>query len=131
MKVVILCGGRGARLKEETEFKPKPMIEIGGKPILWHIMKIYATYGFKDFILCLGYKGRKIKEYFLNYEAMNKDFTIHLGRKNKVEFHSNHLENDWNVTLVDTGFNAQTGARIKKIEKYIDEDVFMVTTEMV
>lgn len=125
--MVILCGGRGTRLKEETEFKPKPMVEIGGRPILWHIMKMYAHCGFKDFILCLGYKGEKIKEYFLNYEAMNNDFTISLGDKGKIEFHSNHLERDWKVTLVDTGQNTQTGARIKRIEQYIREDTFMVT----
>ena len=125
--VVILCGGRGTRLKEETEVKPKPMVEIGGRPILWHIMKLYAHYGFKDFILCLGYKGEKIKEYFLNYEAMNNDFTIHLGKSNKIDFHTNHLENNWRITLVDTGQDSLTGARIKQIEKYIKEDLFMVT----
>lgn len=127
IKVVILCGGRGSRLKEETEIRPKPLIEIGEWPILWHIMKLYAYYGFKDFILCLGYKGEMIKEYFLNYEAMSDDFTVHLGRRIPVEFHSDHLEKDWNITLVDTGMQAQTGARIKRIEKYIDSDTFMVT----
>ena len=127
MKVVILCGGRGTRIKEETEFRPKPLVEIGGRPILWHIMKIYAHYGFKDFILCLGYKGNMIKDYFLRYEAMNNDFTIRLGKCNSIQFHSNHQECDWNVTLVNTGEEAQTGARIKRIEKYIDSDLFMVT----
>jgi glucose-1-phosphate cytidylyltransferase len=127
IKVVILCGGRGSRLREETEIRPKPLVEIGDKPIMWHIMKIYAYYGFKDFILCLGYKGEMIKEYFLNYEAMNNDFTIRLGRSNSLEFHSKHLENDWNVTLVDTGKYAQTGCRIKRIENYIDGEDFMVT----
>lgn len=127
MKVVILCGGRGTRLKEETEFRPKPLVRIGNKPVLWHIMKIYAHYGFKDFILCLGYKGDMIKEYFLNYEIMNSDFTIQLGNRNNIQFHSNHQEEDWNVTLADTGERAQTGARIKRIEKYIDGDSFMVT----
>jgi len=127
VKVIILCGGRGTRLKEETEIRPKPLVEIGGKPILWHIMKIYAHYGFNDFILCLGYKGEKIKEYFLNYEAMSSDFTIRLGNRNNIRFHSNHQEKDWNVTLVDTGEEAQTGARIKRIEKYIDSDLFMLT----
>jgi len=125
--VVILCGGRGTRLKEETDFKPKPMIKIGGRPILWHIMKSYASYGFKDFILCLGYKGEMIKEYFLNYEAMNNDFTVSLGRKDAIEFHNNHLEKDWRITLVDTGQNTQTGARIKKIEEYVNSSLFMVT----
>ena len=127
VKVVILCGGRGTRLREETELRPKPLIEIGEKPILWHIMKIYSYYGFKDFVLCLGYKGELIKEYFLNYEAMNNDFTIKLGKKDQIIFHNNHLEKDWGVTLVDTGNLAQTGARIKKIEKYIDGDIFMAT----
>lgn len=127
MKVVILCGGLGTRLKEETEFRPKPLVEIGGRPILWHIMKIYAHYGFKDFVLCLGYKGELIKEYFLNYEAMNNDFSIHLGDRNSIRYHSNHMEHDWNITLVDTGEQAQTGTRIKRIEKYINSDNFMVT----
>lgn len=127
IKVVILCGGRGTRLREETEIRPKPLIEIGEKPILWHIMKIYSHYGFKDFILCLGYKGDLIKEYFLNYEAMNNDFTIKLGKKDRITFHNRHLEKDWNVTLVDTGKDAQTGARIKRVEEYIDGDTFMVT----
>jgi len=127
IKVVILCGGRGSRLREETEIRPKPLVEIGDKPMMWHIMKIYAYYGFKDFVLCLGYKGEMIKEYFLNYEAMNNDFTIRLGSSNSLEFHSKHLENDWNVTLVDTGKYAQTGCRIKRIENYIDGEDFMVT----
>lgn len=127
MKVVILCGGLGTRLREETEFIPKPMIEIGGKPMIWHIMKIYAYYGFREFILCLGYKGEMIKEYFLNYEGMNNDFTIKLGKPSSVEFHSNHTEDGWRVTLADTGENTMTGSRIKKIERYIDGDEFMAT----
>jgi len=127
MKVVILCGGRGTRLREETEIRPKPLVEIGSRPILWHIMKIYSHYGFKDFVLCLGYKGDLIKDYFLNYEAMNNDFTINLGNRNDIAFHNSHLEKDWNVTLVNTGAQAQTGARIKKIEEYIEGETFMVT----
>lgn len=127
MKVVILCGGKGTRIREETQFIPKPLIQIGNRPILWHIMKIYAHYGFKDFILCVGYKGNMIKEYFLNYETINSDFTVHLGRHNSVRFHSSHDETDWRVTVVDTGDEAQTGARIKRVEKYIDGDLFMVT----
>ena len=127
MKVVILCGGRGTRLREETEIRPKPLVEVGNRPILWHIMKIYSYYGFNDFVLCLGYKGDLIKDYFLNYEAMNNDFTINLGNRNNISFHNAHLEKDWNVTLVNTGAHTQTGARIKKIEEYIDEDNFMVT----
>ena len=127
MKVVILCGGRGTRLREETEYRPKPMVEIGGRPILWHIMKIYTHYGFKDFIICLGYKGNMIKQYFLNYEAMNNDFTVLLGNYSDIRFHSNHREIGWHVTLADTGEEAQTGARVKKIERYIDGDLFMLT----
>ena len=127
MKVVILCGGLGTRLREETEFKPKPLVDVGGRPILWHIMKIYAHYGFKDFVLCLGYKGEMIKEYFLNYEAMNNDFTIQLGDPHQIQFHNKHFESGWNVTLSDTGTSAMTGARIKHIEKYIDSENFMVT----
>ncbi len=127
MKVVILCGGLGTRLREETEFIPKPMMEIGGKPILWHIMKIYAHYGYKEFILCLGYKGEMIKDYFLNYEAMNNDFTIRLGSPSKINFNSNHAEDGWKVTLANTGEKAMTGSRIKQVEKYITEDEFMVT----
>lgn len=125
--VVILCGGRGTRLRGETEFKPKPMVEIGGKPILWHIMKVYAHYGFTDFILCLGYKGEKIREYFLNYEAMNNDCTINLGKGSNIEFHSNHLESNWRITLIDTGQDSLTGTRIREIEKYIKGNLFMVT----
>jgi len=127
MKVVILCGGQSTRLREETAYRPKPMIQIGSRPILWHIMKTYAQYGFKDFILCLGYKGNIIKEYFMNYEAMNNDFTLNLGNRNSIRLYDNHQEKDWVVTLVNTGDEAQTGARIKRIEKYIDGDMFMLT----
>ncbi|MHA1409553.1 MAG: glucose-1-phosphate cytidylyltransferase [Candidatus Odinarchaeia archaeon] len=127
MKVVILCGGKGTRLREETVVKPKPLVKIGQYPILWHIMKIYAHYGFKEFVLALGYKGEMIKEYFLNYEALNNDFTIHLGKMNNIEFHSKHRESDWIVTLADTGENAQTGSRIKRIERYVDGEIFMAT----
>ena len=98
-KVVILCGGMGTRLKEETEFKPKPMVEIAGKPILWHIMKIYASHGFKDFVLCLGYKGEIIKQYFLNYEMINSDITVELGSEN-VKIHNSHQEKGWQITLL-------------------------------
>jgi len=125
--VVILCGGMGTRLREETEFKPKPMVEVGGKPIVWHIMKIYAHYGFRRFILCLGYKGGIIKDYFLNYEAASNDFTIHLGKNNRISYRSNHTEQDFEITLVDTGLHTMTGGRIKCIEPYIDTESFMVT----
>jgi len=127
MKVMILCGGRGTRLKEETEFRPKPMVEVGGKPLLWHIMKIFSAFGYREFVMCLGYKGNMIKEYFLNYEAMNNDFTVQLGTQNKIQFHSNHEEKDWKVTLVDTGEESGTGARIKKASRYIEDDQFIVT----
>ena len=127
MKVVILCGGLGTRLREETEFRPKSMVEIGGRPILWHIMKTYAHYGFKDFILCLGYKGEMIREYFYNYEVLNNDFTIELGSKKNVEIHGNHSEEGWQITLADTGDKALKGARLKRVEKYINNDLFMVT----
>src|SRR5260370_120445 len=94
MKIVVLCGGLGTRLREETEFRPKPLVEVGGKPILWHIMKLYAHYSFRDFVLCLGYRGNMIKEYFLNYDAMNNDFTICLGQKFKVHYDGYHSERD-------------------------------------
>ena len=125
--VVILCGGMGTRLREETEYKPKPLVEISGKPILWHIMKLYSAFGFKDFILCLGYKGEMIKSYFYNYEILNNDFTVELGSYKHVEIHSNHKEKGWRVTLADTGETALKGSRIKKIEKYVDGDLFMLT----
>lgn len=126
LKVVILCGGQGTRLGRETEAKPKPMVEVGDKPILWHIMKHYAYYGFKDFVLCLGYKGEVIRNYFLNYLTLNYDFTIHLV-DGKVTFRNKENNIDWNITLVDTGLKAMTGARIKRIEKFIDSDTFMLT----
>lgn len=126
MKVVILCGGSGTRLREETEIKPKPMVKIGNMPILWHIMKTYAHYGFNDFVLCLGYKGEVIKEYFYNYEILSNNFTIELGSKN-IEIYPKHSEGGWRVTLVDTGLKAMTGARVKYIERFIDSDIFMLT----
>ena len=126
MQVVILCGGLGTRLREETEYKPKPMVEVGSRPIVWHIMKLYSSYGFKDFILCLGYKQHVVREYFLNYEYMNNDATINLSSKEKTSYHNAHSE-DWNVTLVDTGLSAKKGERIKKIKPYITHDQFMLT----
>src|SRR5258707_2039974 len=127
MKVVILCGGLGTRLYEETEYRPKPLVDVGGRPILWHIMKLYAHYGLKDFVLCLGYRGNMIKEYFLKYAAMSSDFTIHLGRQEQIEYHDDHGEHDYRVTLADTGLDTMTGGRIRRIKKYIDGDVFLVT----
>jgi glucose-1-phosphate cytidylyltransferase len=127
VKVVILCGGQGTRLREETEYRPKPLVDVGGRPILWHIMKLYAHYGLRDFVLCLGYRGTMIKDYFLNYEAMNNDFTVCLGQRNEIEYHGSHQEQDFRVTLADTGLDSMTGARVKRIERYIDDDTFLVT----
>ena len=126
MKVVILCGGMGTRLREETEFRPKPMIQIGTKPILWHIMKHYAHYGFNQFVLCLGYKGEAIKEYFYHYTLHNNDVTVKLGKDRQIMIHENSQVEDWEITLVDTGQSALKGARISKVQKYIDDD-FMLT----
>lgn len=127
MKVVILCGGLGTRLREETEFRPKPMVPIGNRPILWHIMKLYAHYGHKDFILCLGYKGEVIKDYFLNYHWNTSDVTLQLGSQPKVTFHNHHSEEDWTVTLLETGSETQTGGRLKRALPHIDSDTFLAT----
>jgi len=127
MKLVLLCGGLGTRLREETEYRPKALVEIGGRPILWHIMKLYAHHGFKNFVICLGYRGNMIKEYFLNYKAMNNDFTICLGNQSQITFQDAHGEQDYMITLADTGLETMTGGRVKRIEKYIDGDTFMVT----
>ena len=127
-KVVILCGGMGMRLREETEYRPKPLVEIGGKPILWHIMKIYAHYGFKEFILCLGYRGNMIKEYFLNYQSLVSDFTVVLGNgRTAIQYHNDHEERNFVVSLVDTGLETLTGGRIKRIEPYIEGNTFLLT----
>lgn len=125
MKVVILAGGKGTRLIEETTNMPKPMVEIGGKPILWHIMKTYSHYGFNDFIICLGYKGYVIKEYFANYFLHSSDVTIDLG-KNKTDMFGSKAE-PWKITLIDTGLETLTGGRIKRIEKYVGNKTFMLT----
>lgn len=127
MKVVVLCGGRGTRLREETEYRPKPMVEIGGRPIVWHIMKLYAHHEIWDFILCLGYKGEVIKDYFLNYHAMNDDFTVNLGSRTRLRFHGQHTEEDWNVTLTDTGLDTLTAERIYRVRDYLGDGPFMVT----
>ncbi len=126
MKVVILCGGLGSRLRGETEFRPKPMIEIGSRPILWHIMKTYAHYGYDEFVLCLGYKGDAIRQYFLDYEAMTRDVTVRLGHPQAMTVHGDGTE-AWTVTLADTGAAAMTGARVKRVERYVDGDTFMLT----
>lgn len=128
MKVVVLCGGLGTRLREETEYRPKPMVEIGGKPILWHIMKMYAHHGLREFVLCLGYRGNMIKDYFLKYEAMNSDFRICLGRQSHIDFMGAHQEQDFAVTLADTGQDTMTGGRIKRVSRYLsDDDTFLLT----
>src|SRR5438477_12840989 len=119
MKVVILCGGKGTRLREETEFRPKPMVPIGERPILWHIMKIYAAHGYKDFILCLGYKGETIKEFFRNYLWLTSDVTLSLGHKTSAQFHNHHGEEDWTVTLADTGQETMTAGRLHRIRDYL------------
>jgi glucose-1-phosphate cytidylyltransferase len=125
MKVVIFAGGLGTRLAEETDVRPKPMVEIGGKPILWHIMKIYSHYGFNDFVICLGYKGFYIKEYFMDYYMHNSDMTIELN-SNKVDIHYTQTES-FKVTLVDTGLETKTAGRLKRIQKYVGGETFMLT----
>ena len=127
MKVVMLCGGLGTRLREETEYRPKPLVEIGGRPILWHIMKLYAHNGFTDFVFCLGYRGNMIKEYFLNYEAMNNDFTMCLGRESKIRYNGIHTEQGFEVTLADTGLSTMTGGRLQRVRKYVEGDSFMLS----
>lgn len=125
MQVVILCGGLGTRLREETEYRPKPMVPIGGRPMLWHIMKIYASHGHKDFVLCLGYKGDVIKQYFLNYQPFTSDFTLKLGRNPSIRYHNSHDEEDWSVTLLETGADTQTGGRLRRAMEHIKDDDFL------
>ena len=127
MKAVILCGGQGARMREETEFRPKPMVRVGSRPMLWHIMKILAHHGVHDFVMCLGYRGDQIKEYFLNYEAMNSDFTVALGRRHEISYHGAHDEQDFRITCADTGLDAMTGGRVRRIRNYVEGETFLVT----
>lgn len=129
MKAVILCGGMGTRLREHTELRPKPMIEVGGMPILMHIMRIYAHHGIRDFVLCLGYKGHAIKQYFLEIDALLSDFTIGLGASREIQYHGRGMDDlrDWRVTLADTGESSLTGERILRVSKYLDGDTFCVT----
>jgi glucose-1-phosphate cytidylyltransferase len=128
MKVVILCGGKGTRLREETEYRPKPMVPIGNRPILWHIMKTYAHYGHKEFILCLGYKGEMIKDYFRNYLWNTCDVTMMLGRHQAAQYHDRHTEEDWTVTLADTGEDSMTAYRVKLVQRYIPPgEAFLLT----
>ena len=127
MKAVLLAGGLGTRMREETEFRPKPMVEIGNRPILWHIMKLLGAQGIKDFVICTGYKSEVIKNYFYNYGASNLDFTTKLGDQSSTVFHGSHDEFDWTVTVAETGLNTMTGGRIKKVEKYLDGEPFLAT----
>lgn len=128
MKLVILCGGQGTRIRDVSNDIPKPMIPVGDYPILWHIMKYYSRFDINDFVLCIGYKGQIIKDFFLNYEAHTKDVTVQLGGQQSIKYHSEHSESDWKVTLVNTGLNAMTGARVRRIQKHVlDEENFMLT----
>jgi len=127
MKVVLLAGGLGTRMREETEFRPKPMVEVGGKPVLWHIMKTFAHYGHTDFIVCGGYKIDAIRDYFLNYGARNSDFTVTLGKRDSVVFHGSHDEFEWTVTVADTGPETPTGGRIFAIRNYVSGEDFFCT----
>jgi len=127
MQVIVLCGGKGSRLREETEFKPKPMIAIGDEPILWHIMKHYAAYGIEDFVLSLGYKAEHIRSYFLNYDLTHSNVMVELGRKRIEKLDGEHGEERWRVWLVDTGAETMTGGRVKPVEKFIDGPTFMAT----
>jgi glucose-1-phosphate cytidylyltransferase len=127
MKVVILCGGLGTRLREETEFRPKPMVPVGGRPILWHIMKNYAAQGHKEFILCLGYKGEVIRDFFRNYQWNTSDVTLKLGSSPQITYHTQHDEEDWTVTLLETGEDTMTGGRLKCALPYVGEGTFLFT----
>ncbi|WP_439565926.1 glucose-1-phosphate cytidylyltransferase [Microcella sp.] len=127
MKAVILAGGLGTRMREETEFRPKPMVEVGGKPVMWHIMKIYAQAGISEFIVCAGYKGNVIKNYFYNYAAENMDFTVKLGHNDEVTYHGSHDEFEWTVTVADTGPTTMTGGRIKRVARFIGDEPFLCT----
>ena len=124
---VILAGGLGTRIREETEFKPKPMVEIGGRPVLWHIMKHLSHYGIKRFIICVGYKGDVVRDYFLNYRARNNDFTVTLGAQESLRFYDNHDESNWEVTVAETGALTNTGGRISRIQNYIKNETFLCT----
>lgn len=128
MKAVILCGGQGTRIRDASELLPKPMLAIGGKPIVWHIMKGYARHGVKDFVLCLGYKGWAIKEFFLNYRAMTTDLTITLGRHDGIEFQGRPEEDDWRVTLAETGEATMTGGRVAAVRRYVEQDELFLLT---
>lgn len=127
MKAILLAGGLGTRMREETEFRPKPMVEVGGRPVLWHIMKNLAHFGVRDFIVATGYKSDMVKDYFLNYEARNNDFTVHLGHRDQLRFHGDHDEADWTVTVAYTGEATNTGGRVLRASRYLDDEPFLVT----
>lgn len=127
MKAVILAGGMGTRIREETEYRPKPMVEIGGRPILWHIMKNLAHQGIKDFVICLGYKGDQIRDYFLNYESRVNDVTVELGKNGSSIVHGRSTEEDWRITLADTGLDTMTGGRLHAIQRHIGQERFLCT----
>jgi glucose-1-phosphate cytidylyltransferase len=127
MKTVILCGGQGTRIRDVAADVPKPMIAIGRLPILWHLMRYYAHFGHNEFVLCLGYKGEVIKDFFLNYRAQTRNFTIDLGRDDGITYHSQDTDVNWKVTLVDTGLDTMTGARVKRIQEFVSDEPFMLT----
>jgi glucose-1-phosphate cytidylyltransferase len=127
MKTVLLAGGLGTRLREETEFRPKPMVQVGNRPILWHIMRAYSHFGHNDFVVCAGYKGEIIKEYFREFQSEVSDFTVTLGQKHSIEFHDKYVEEGWKVTVADTGQSTMTGGRLFKSRKYINDETFMCT----
>jgi glucose-1-phosphate cytidylyltransferase len=128
LKTVILCGGRGTRIRDVADNIPKPMLPIGGLPILWHIMKYYSSWNYNDFVLCLGFKAEAIKDFFLNYEAHTRDFTMRLGRSRSLQFHDHQKESQWKITFADTGLDTMTGGRIRRIRKHVEDDAnFMLT----
>ena len=127
MKAVILAGGLGTRMREETEYRPKPMVDVGGRPVIWHIMKSLAHHGIVDFIVCAGYRGDVIRDYFINYESRTNDFTVHLGDRDSVEYHGRHPESDWTITVAETGADTMTGGRVKKVEPYVGGERCLVT----
>src|SRR5688500_11560561 len=127
MKAVILCGGMGTRIRDASELLPKPMLPIGGKPIVWHIMKTYAHHGFKEFVLCLGYRAWIVKEFFLNYAAMTNDVIVQLGANRATTVADSRFEEDWNVVLAETGEMTQTGGRVAAVRRYLDDDLFLLT----
>lgn len=127
MKVVLLAGGLGTRMREETEFRPKPMVEVGSRPVLWHIMSRFARYGYDEFVVCTGYRGDYIRRYFLDFRAMTSDFTLRLDGKGAIEYHDELLESDWKVTVADTGALTPTGGRISRVRDYIGDEPFLCT----